>query len=138
MCRGHNVWADIMANCYKLPIWREIKFLNLSIIRRVLIKKFTLRRKDILWTTLEINVLSSPLNLDCSHLITSIPNKMMVYLMQTVKIMDLWYSETLTPVLHPIYKIFSSPCTSVPSLRVSNVQFCSCIAKSWLIQPAKH
>ena len=34
-------------------------------------------------------VLSSPLNLDCSHLITSKPNKMIVYLMQTVKIMDL-------------------------------------------------
>ena len=66
-------------------------------------------------------VLSSPVNLDCSHLITSKPNKMIVYLMQTIKIMDLWYSETLTPVLHPIYKIFSSPCTSVPSLRVSNV-----------------
>ena len=34
-------------------------------------------------------VLSSPLNLECSHLITSKPNKKIVYLMQTVKIMDL-------------------------------------------------
>jgi len=34
-------------------------------------------------------VLSSPVNLDCSHLITSKPNKMIVYLMQTIKIMDL-------------------------------------------------
>ena len=34
-------------------------------------------------------VLSSPLNLDCSHLITSKPNKMIVYLIQAVKIMDL-------------------------------------------------
>ena len=52
-------------------------------------KKITLRRKRYSMNHVRNQVLSSPVYLDCSHLITSKPNKMIVYLMQTVKIMDL-------------------------------------------------